>query len=126
MNYTLNEESGKTNGDSITLHGNTLEEAVASAYPSAVIGTIYDRPNGCGKTFTVREWEGKYVNGRSTAYVVLLPLTEIKEIAAAAGMSCRKLAERFGIPYRTMEDWSSGKRVPPDYVLAMMREILGV
>lgn len=50
----------------------------------------------------------------------------VKDIAAAAGMSCRKLAERFGIPYRTMEDWSSGKRVPPDYLLAMMREILGV
>lgn len=50
----------------------------------------------------------------------------IKEIAAAAGMSCRKLAERFGIPYRTMEDWSAGKRLPPDYVINMMREILGV
>lgn len=48
----------------------------------------------------------------------------VKDIAAAAGMSCRKLAERFGIPYRTMEGWSSGKRVPPDYILAMMREIL--
>lgn len=50
----------------------------------------------------------------------------IKEIAAAAGISCRKLAERFGIPYRTMEDWSAGKRTPPDYVINMIREILGV
>lgn len=126
MNYTLNEESGKTSGESITLHGDTLEAAVAAAYPSAVVGTIYDRPRGCGKTYTVREWDGKYANGRSTAYVVLIPLSDVKRIAAAAGMSCRKLAERFDIPYRTMENWSSGVASPPPYVLAMMREILGV
>lgn len=49
---------------------------------------------------------------------------EIKQIAEAAGMSCRALALRFGIPRRTMEGWSAGVRTPPSYVLAMMREIL--
>lgn len=31
----------------------------------------------------------------------------IKEIAALAGLSQRKLAERFCIPYRTVEAWSA-------------------
>lgn len=50
----------------------------------------------------------------------------VKEIAAAAGMSQRKLAERFGIPYRTMENWCEGRRKCPDYVKMMMQEILGL
>ena len=50
----------------------------------------------------------------------------VKEIANAANMSCRALAERFRIPYRTMEDWSSGRRTPPSYVLLMMQECLNL
>lgn len=49
----------------------------------------------------------------------------IKAIATGAGMSCRKLAERFCIPYRTVEDWSAGKRDCPIYVRLMMQECLG-
>lgn len=49
-----------------------------------------------------------------------------KEIAAAAGMSQRKLAERFVIPYKTMEDWCRGTRTPPVYTLMMMQECLGL
>lgn len=50
----------------------------------------------------------------------------IKEIAAAAGLSCRKLAERFCVPYRTMEDWSAGKSTCPIYTRLMMQECLGL
>lgn len=50
----------------------------------------------------------------------------VKEIAAAAGLSGRKLAERFCIPYRTVEDWSAGKRECPPYVRLMMQECLGL
>lgn len=49
-----------------------------------------------------------------------------KEIAAAAGLSHRKLAERFMIPYRTMEDWCRGARECPLYVRLMMQECLGI
>lgn len=49
----------------------------------------------------------------------------IKEIAAA-GLSCRKLAERFCIPYRTMENWSSGVNDCPLYTRLMMQECLGL
>lgn len=50
----------------------------------------------------------------------------VKEIAGEAGLSCRKLAERFFIPYRTMEDWSAGKSTSPVYVRLMMQECLGL
>lgn len=50
----------------------------------------------------------------------------VKEIAAAAGLSQRKLAERFLIPYRTVEDWSAGKRSCPGYLLLMMQQVLGL
>lgn len=50
----------------------------------------------------------------------------VKEIAADADMSCRKLAERFCVPYRTMEDWSAGKSTCPIYVRLMMQERLGL
>lgn len=49
----------------------------------------------------------------------------IKQIAADAGLTQRKLADRFCIPVRTIEDWCAGKRTPPDYVRLMMQELLG-
>lgn len=49
----------------------------------------------------------------------------VKQIAADAGLSLRGLARRFGIPQRTMENWSSGSRSCPTYVLLMMQECLG-
>lgn len=48
----------------------------------------------------------------------------VKDIAAEAGLSHRKLAERFWVPYRTMENWCSGNRECPDYVRLMMQECL--
>ena len=48
----------------------------------------------------------------------------VREIAALSGLSQRKLAERFCIPYRTVEDWCRGIRTPPDYVRLMMQQLL--
>lgn len=50
----------------------------------------------------------------------------VKDIAAAGGFSQRGLAERFGIPYRTVEDWCAGKRECPIYTRLMMQELLGL
>lgn len=50
----------------------------------------------------------------------------VKDIAAAAGLSQRKLAERFCIPYRTMENWGAGSRECPLYLRLMMQECLGL
>ena len=50
----------------------------------------------------------------------------VKDIAAAAGMSHRKLAERFMIPYRTMENWCGGQNPCTDYARVMMQQLLGL
>lgn len=50
----------------------------------------------------------------------------VKEIAADAGLSQRKTAERFGVPYRTMVDWGAGKSQCPIYTRLMMQECLGL
>lgn len=53
----------------------------------------------------------------------------VKDIAADAGISCRKLAERFCIPYRTVENWCSAAdcaRQCPLYTRLMMQECLGL
>lgn len=50
----------------------------------------------------------------------------VKDIAAAARMRQRKLAEHFCIPYRTVEDWCTGKRDAPIYTRLMMQECLGL
>lgn len=48
----------------------------------------------------------------------------IKEICEKYGLSQTALAKRFGIPIRTVQDWYSGRRNPPDYVVRMMDELL--
>ena len=50
----------------------------------------------------------------------------VRQIAADAGLSQRKLAERFGIPYRTMENWCAGTNKCPDYARLMTQESLGL
>lgn len=50
----------------------------------------------------------------------------VKEIAACAGLSQRKLAERFCIRYRTMEEWGRGFQGPPRHIRLMIQELLGL
>lgn len=48
----------------------------------------------------------------------------VKEFIKSTGMTQKQLSERFGIPRRTIEDWSRGVSKCPDYVVNMMGEIL--
>lgn len=50
----------------------------------------------------------------------------VPEIAKAAGFSNRKLAARFCIPYRTVEDWAAERREPPFYVRLLLQQCLGL
>lgn len=49
----------------------------------------------------------------------------IREIRKQYGLTQKALAERFGIPIRTIENWESELRTPPAYVVAMIEKILG-
>ena len=48
----------------------------------------------------------------------------IKEICEKYGYSQTALSKRFGIPYRTVQDWYGERRTPPDYVVNMIIELL--
>ena len=50
----------------------------------------------------------------------------VSDIASAAGLSHRKLAERFCVPYRTVENWCTGVNACPQYTRLMMQECLGL
>jgi DNA-binding transcriptional regulator YiaG len=48
----------------------------------------------------------------------------VNEICEKYGYTQTQLSRRFGIPWRTVQNWYSGVRQPPDYVLNMIVEIL--
>lgn len=48
----------------------------------------------------------------------------IKDICTEYKLRQTELADRFGIPLRTVQDWYAGRRTPPEYVVNMMLEIL--
>ena len=50
--------------------------------------------------------------------------TPVRELCREHGLTQRALAERFGIPLRTVEDWCTGKHKCPEYVVRMMAELL--
>lgn len=50
----------------------------------------------------------------------------ISELCARYRLSQTALAKRFSIPLRTVQDWHAGRRTPPEYVVAMMTELLDI
>ena len=45
----------------------------------------------------------------------------IKEMLNATGWTMRQFAEYFGIPYRTVQNWTAGSRECPDYVRSLIQ-----
>lgn len=50
----------------------------------------------------------------------------IKEARTQAKLTQRQLAERYGIPVRTLQDWESGRRTPPEYVVKLLLRCIEV
>lgn len=40
----------------------------------------------------------------------------IKKLRESTGMSRKDFSKHTGIPVRTIEDWESARRTPPDYI----------
>lgn len=49
----------------------------------------------------------------------------VKEIIDEVGLNLTKLSKRFGIPYRTVQDWCAGRRECTLYSRLMLQECLG-
>ena len=48
----------------------------------------------------------------------------ISELRQLTGLSQRKFAEHFEIPFRTLQEWEQERRTPPQYLLSLMIRIL--
>ena len=44
----------------------------------------------------------------------------IKELRAASGMTQKEFSDYFNIPRRSIEDWETGKRTPPEYLVEII------
>lgn len=47
-----------------------------------------------------------------------------QELLDRSEMRMTEMSARFGIPYRTLQDWKAGVRKAPQYVIDMMAELL--
>ena len=45
---------------------------------------------------------------------------ELIDLRETTGMNRREFCDYFGIPYRTVQDWETGYRRMPDYLLRLM------
>lgn len=79
-----------------------------------------------------REWAEKHLSADEYEEHFLVEPDEeptgitFREIRAASGLTQKAFSERFHIPERTIASWDTGDRTPPEYVLLMLREIIGV
>lgn len=48
-------------------------------------------------------------------------MTEFKKVREQSGMTMKKFAECFGIPYRTIQNWEAGVNKCPEYLLKLMK-----
>lgn len=44
----------------------------------------------------------------------------IEEMRTALNMTKKDFSKQYNIPYRTVQDWELGNRVPPDYVVELL------
>lgn len=47
-----------------------------------------------------------------------------KEIRELLGISRAEFSKKYGIPVRTLENWDSGKRNPPEWILKLLERVV--
>lgn len=52
------------------------------------------------------------------------PVETINDVMSINNMTLKEVSDFFGIPYRTVQNWSLGKAKPTKYILNMMANIL--
>jgi putative transcriptional regulator len=45
---------------------------------------------------------------------------KFKEIRSFSGLSQQAFSDKYKIPKRSIENWESGKRTPPEYVISLL------
>ncbi len=49
---------------------------------------------------------------------------DVKKLRKELNMTQTEFGNMFGIPVRTIQEWESGRRTPPEYVLKLIEENL--
>ena len=49
---------------------------------------------------------------------------ELIDIRKITGLNRSKFAERYGIPYRTLQDWELGKNKVPEYIKNLLEKVV--
>lgn len=49
---------------------------------------------------------------------------KIKELRSIAGLSQQAFSDKYNIPKRSIENWESGKRTPPEYVISLLERVV--
>ena len=44
----------------------------------------------------------------------------VKELRQLTGLSQQAFSDKYKIPKRTIEDWETGKRKPPEYIILLL------
>lgn len=83
--------------------------SVAAPSPAEANGTTFHRPTSSRKIY-----ESK-----------LLPIVKIRAGRAASGMTCRKVAEKLGVPLTTYKNWEAGNSAPSDVQVEKMIQLFG-
>lgn len=48
----------------------------------------------------------------------------IKELRSITGLSQQAFSDKYNIPKRSIENWESGKRTPPEYVINLLERVI--
>lgn len=48
----------------------------------------------------------------------------VKELRNLTNLSQQAFSEKYGIPKRSIENWESGKRTPPEYVISLLERVV--
>ena len=53
-------------------------------------------------------------------YIVEVIIMELRELRAQLGDTQSEFAGRYGIPFRTVQNWEAGIRKPPEYMINLL------
>lgn len=72
-----------------------------------------------------QEWMNTYPDvdavARDLSIIFDLARLDFSGLRAKLGISMARMSQLYHIPLRTLENWDSGLRIPPDYVIDFIR-----
>lgn len=120
------------------------DECTFFVYADSEESFVFEEPGySCSKIFLQVNW----VEDEETFYFRILPSAmgffscqvkeedvfpekvssdplDFHEIRTLSGLTQQAFSEKYGIPKRSIENWESGKRTPPEYVIKLLERVV--